>query len=204
LEVPGRADAVVHGGGVAVGAVQIVGPIVDIVRPWLDVAGPRFALADHRHASGGEDAEHLIHRHAAQVLGHDEVRQVRRVRQAVARPSADRDGAVEAFGADAGANLLDGRRVGVQGLDDVGVARAEGGGQVGVGPAAEMDDEAAADAGGVEQSGGPGLGRGLGRGGGPGGQQRAGPQAHKGQVRPAPSAPGSRVRMRHDGSFRLA
>jgi len=208
-----RADAAVPGGGVSVGSVEIVCPIVYIIRTGFDVARPRLAVAHHRHATGGEDAHHLGQPCAARVLGHDQVHQVRRVRQAVARPSADRHRAVEALGADGGTGLLDSRRVGVQALDDEGVAGAEGGGQVGLGSAAEMDDEPAADAGGAEDGGCPGLGRGVGHLSGEGAwwsgdrlrhQQHAGQEIHAGETRPNLSARAAGKPGHHDDSFRWA
>ena len=98
-----------------------------------------------------QDAHDLLHRHVAPVADHDEVDEVVDVRQAVAGQAVDRYAAVQALGPDAGADLPDVGRVGVEPLDEEAVTVAEGRGQAAV-AAAHVHDQAAFDAGGLQDA----------------------------------------------------
>ena len=81
--------------------------------------GPLAALLHIRDAQRRHDAHDLVHRDLAELLGHQQPDQVIDVRQALAGPRHDGDGAVEAERRDASAGRLDVGGVGVQTLDRV-------------------------------------------------------------------------------------
>jgi len=101
--VPRRPDDRVVGDGVVRGIVQVVCPFVDGVRPGLDGLFPAAGFPDACHAAGRQDAQDLLHPHAAEVVGHQEVDQVADVRQVVAGEAGHRDLARRALRGDVGA-----------------------------------------------------------------------------------------------------
>jgi len=149
LHVPGRPGDGVLRHGIAAGVVQVVRPLVDLVRTGLDRLRPRAALLDVGHAVGREDPHHLGHADRAEVPGDEKVDEVVDVRQARARPPLDRHLAGQAERLDVPAGLLDVRLVGIEAVDEIGIARAECGRQFAV-AAADVDDQAAGDACGVQ------------------------------------------------------
>ena len=97
LQMLRRTDDVVVGHGIAAGIVQIVRPLVDVLRARLDRLLPGVSLPDVGHAVGNQDAHHLRHGDAVQVFGHDEVDQIVDVRQPVAGELIDADLAIRAL-----------------------------------------------------------------------------------------------------------
>ena len=143
-----RADDAVMGHGVVVGAVKMLRPFVDAGGPWFDCLGPCFALLDASHAQRCQHAHDLRHGNLASVLDDNQIHQIVHIGQALAVEQVDRNRAVQARRLDGGPRLFDVGRRGVQTLNDNVVARSQRGGQL-AGPAAQMDDEAALDHGGV-------------------------------------------------------
>ncbi len=142
LETPGRANHRIVCHGVARRVVQVMRPLVNLVGARLEGSVPGAGLLNVRHTVRAEDAQNLGGGDVAEVLGHKQVDEVIDVRQPLAAELVHRHGAVDAERPDVRARLGDVLRAGVQAVDEVGVAGAEGGGQSAV-AAAQVHDEAA-------------------------------------------------------------
>ena len=136
--------------------VHVVRPLVDLLRPRLDRPGPPAVLLDVRHAVGAQDSHDFRHGDLARVFRDDEVDQVVGVRQPLAAEPIHRHLAVQAELADVLAGPGRVRRVGVQTVHQVAVVCAQRRRQLPV-PAAEVHDQSAAHARGVEYAASRGL-----------------------------------------------
>jgi len=143
--VPRRPDPQIGGDGVAARVVEIVAPLVGVLRHRLH----RLLPCDIGHAAGAEHAHHLGHGHPAQGVGHDQRSEVLRVRQPRAPEAIDRHGPIETPRLDPLARLRHVGRVGIQAVDDVAVTGPQRRRQRAV-AAAQMDDEPALDPSGLE------------------------------------------------------
>ena len=157
LEPLGRAYDSVVGYGVAVCVVEVVCPFVDFFGPGLDDLFPRATASDECDAIGGEGAEYFVFLKLLCVLGYDQVYEIVGVGQELAVPLIDADGAVDSLLDNVGSGGGDVFCVGIETVDEVSIAGAQGCCELAVG-AAEVDDQAAFDAGELEQLGGV-LGR---------------------------------------------
>ena len=145
LHVARRPHLAVARHGVAIGAVEEVGPLIDVGWPRLHGGRPCTPLLHAGHAPRRQHAHHLGHGHAVEIVGHEEVHQVVGVGKPVAQQAFDGHLAVEPTREQTLAGLCDGHGVAVEAVDEVGVARAQRGRQRAV-ATAEMHHQPAADA----------------------------------------------------------
>ena len=96
LQMPRRPHHRVMRHRVAAGVVQVVRPVVDVFRPRLGRRLPFAATLYIGNPLRREHPHHLRHRHALQVLGHQQVHHVVNVRQRVARKAVDGNRAIHA------------------------------------------------------------------------------------------------------------
>ena len=157
LVVLRRTDDRVVGDGVAVGAVAVVPPLVDLLGPGFRRCDPLPATLDMRHAARRKDPQHLILRDWARRFGHDQVDEVLRVGQPVTREPRHRHRAVGVDGANVLPGPADLRNRAVETVDEVAVIDPERRGQFAV-ATAQVDDEPALDARGFEDLAGLGVG----------------------------------------------
>ena len=190
-----RADDAVLRGRVAFRVVEVMRPLVEAGVLGLHGLLPLATLLHHRDAVGHQRAHDLDHRHAAGLLGDEEVHRVVHVGEQRAVELVDADRAVAASGGDGVARGGDFRRVWVEALHLVTVIRPQCGGELAI-PHPEVDDDAALDAGGGED-----LPRVIGGGGGERNrsevqQQRNGDRGEEGVPSRARLSPARRRTMR--------
>jgi len=135
--------------GRALGVVEVVGPLVEFLRPGLDQFLPGRALLDEGHAPRAQDTHHLGHRQAAGLLDDQDVHQVVDIGQVLAIEEVGADLARDAAREEKLARLADLCLVGVEALDDEGAAAPEFRGSFPI-SAAQVDDQAAREAGGPD------------------------------------------------------
>ena len=130
---------------------QVVRPVVDFLGPRLERLAPprqgrpRLCSLDVRHPVRAEHPQDLVHRHVAEVLGHDEVHQVVDVGQVDPVEAVGGDLAVEPDGLNVLTGLAHVLRVAVQPLHKIPAVGPQSGGQLSV-AAAEVYDQPALDA----------------------------------------------------------
>ena len=149
LDAARRSDHRVPGDRVVVRAVQVVCPLVNLLRAGFDGLLPRIPLLDVGHAARTQHAQHLSRRHLAGVLRDQEIDQVVGIRQPLAGPMLHRHLAVEAQRPDQPAGLAHALGVGLQAVNQVAIARPQRRRHPAV-PTAQVNDQAALDAGGLQ------------------------------------------------------
>jgi len=165
LHVARRADNRVARHRVVVRAVEVVGPLVNVLRPRLDDLAPGGTLGDTRHPARGQHPQHLLLRHLVRLADDQEVDQVVGVRQVCAVEGGRRDGPEEPERAEVVARFRNVGGVAVEALDEVTGPGAKGRGQAAI-AAAEMDHQPSANTGSLKDPAGGSRLR--------GGQPRAG------------------------------
>ena len=149
LHVARRSDDRIVGHGVARRVVEIVGPLVDLPRPWLDGLRPPAILLDVGDALGRQRPHDLAPRDPAEVLRDEQADDAVGIRELVSLESVDGDDAVQAERPDTLTGPPNISRIPVEAVNEVAVARPQPGGQLAV-AAAEVDDQSTLDPGGVE------------------------------------------------------
>ena len=137
--------------------VQVVRPLVDVVGPRLDGRVPPAAFPHARHAAAPA-REDLFLGNLSRPLAHQKVDQIIDIRQSPAGPRFGRDLSVKAQRPDPLAGRGHVARIGIQALHKIAVVDMQGGRKLAV-AAAQVHDEAPVDAAGGKDS------RGFGRGG---------------------------------------
>ena len=143
---PGRTDDGVLGHGVVVRAVIVLFPFVGAWQLRLDRHGPFAVPLDRRGAVGPEHPHEFVRRNRAGVLADDERRQVVDVGEFLSAPVHDGNRAVQSERTDGRARRFDTFRVGLQSLNDTVVRQSQRRSEFPV-PAADVDDQAAVEAG---------------------------------------------------------
>ena len=144
-----RADDRILRHRVAAGVVPVVRPLVNLFGARLDRLGPLAALLHVRHAVGTEHAHHVRHRRSPEVLRHDQIDQVLRIRQPPAGPPIDRHLPVDAQRLDMLPRLRNVGGIPVQTVHHVRFARPQRRGQLPV-PGADVNDQPTPDARGIQ------------------------------------------------------
>ena len=144
-EVTRRADQLVLRDGVALGVVEVVGPVVDLGRSRFDRLCPTGTALQVGRSAGAKHSHYLVGRDVAEIFGHHEIHEVVDVRQTTPVEAVDRHVAVLAGRLDKPSGPVDVLRVGVQPVDQVLFAGLESGRKLPV-TAADVDDESAGQA----------------------------------------------------------
>lgn len=155
LEMRRGPNAPVARHGIPSGAMEVVGPLVDVVGPRLDRGGP-FAIApDARDAARAEGAQDLLLRCGAWVARDEEADGVIHEWQLGRAEVAGGDAAREAQGVESLSHVSNERGVLAEDVDDPGGAIRDRRGQIGILlVAGDVDDEAAFEVGPINDRGG--------------------------------------------------